>query len=133
MSDGALAYLDTSAFLKLIAPERESVALERALRGWPQAVSSELLEIEARRVARRLGGGAPALIEAAVRRVSLVPIDGLVRARAAGANPPALRTLDAIHLATALVLGPAVGAFFAYDRALAHAASDAGLSVVGPR
>ncbi len=131
MSAG-LAYLDTSAFIKLIVPEPESKALEIELRRWPHAVASELLEIEAARFGRRYGGATSSSIGAALRRITLVPIGAGVRTVAATLAPPELRTLDAIHLATALDLGPRVEGFFAYDRRLAGAATASGLSVLAP-
>lgn len=129
---GSLAYLDASAFVKLIAAEPESQALQAELIGWPQAIASELLEVEAQRFAQRYGGAAPRLVASALPRVTLVPVGPEIRRLAGTVLPPELRTLDAIHLATALVLGSTVGAFFAYDKRLASAATAAGLPVLAP-
>lgn len=131
MTTPALAYLDASAFIKLVAAEPESAALEAELRRWPQAVASELLEIEARRFAVRFGL-AMRPIEAALKRVTLVPSHSQIRNLASTVKPAGLRTLDAVHLATALVLRGRVAAFFAYDQRLAHAARANGLNVVAP-
>lgn len=132
MSRSGLAYLDASAFVKLVAAEPESQALRAELIAWPQAIASELLEVEAQRFAQRYGGTAPRLVSSALRRVTLVPMSSEIRRLAVAAQPPELRTLDAIHLATALVLGSTVGAFFAYDKRLASAATAAGLAVLAP-
>ena len=129
MTESRLAYLDASAFVKLAAPEPESPALETELRDWPHAVASELLEVEARRFGQRYGGSAPRLVEAALRRITLIPLAGEVRKLAASVAPRELRTLDAIHLATALTLGAELVTFFAYDRRLAGAAEASGLSI----
>jgi uncharacterized protein len=68
-----------------------------------------------------------------LRGVELVELDADVR-RAAGDLPdPGLRSLDAIHLATALSLGDRCGAFFAYDDKLIAAARAHGLTVSVPR
>jgi predicted nucleic acid-binding protein len=126
------AYLDASAFVKLVAAEPESAALEAELRSWPYAVASDLLEIEAKRFAERYGGQAPLLVEAALRRVMLIPIRPEIRRLAAAVRPVELRTLDAIHLTTALVLGSRVAAFFTYDSRLGAAARSSGLEVCAP-
>lgn len=133
MSGPKLGYLDASAFIKLIASEPESLALEAELRRWPFTVASDLLEVEARRFGNRYGGAAPMLIEAALRRITLIPVCAEIRKLAASAPPPELRTLDAIHLATALALGAQMGCFFAYDRRLADAVEANGLKVRAPR
>jgi len=114
-----LAYLDASAFVKLAAPEPESPALETELRDWPHAVASELLAVEAKRFGQRYGGSAPWLVEAALRRITLIPLAGEIREVAASVVPPELRSLAAIHLATALTLGAELVTFFVYDHRLA--------------
>jgi uncharacterized protein len=53
--------------------------------------------------------------------------------RAGTLDPVALRSLDAIHLASALALGPHVQAFVTYDRTLGRAARAAGMKVLTPR
>ncbi len=62
----------------------------------------------------------------------MVPIDDVVLKTAASLEPKSLRTLDAIHLATALTLGRSMGAMFVYDRRLAEAARDHGMNVESP-
>jgi hypothetical protein len=66
---------------------------------------------------------------AVVARLGLVELGDEVIERAAGLNPPILRTLDAIHLATALSLGEEIGSFCAYDPRLADAAASARMDV----
>lgn len=129
---GALLYLDSSALVKLVVPEPESRALRDALRSWSERVSSVVAEIEVERVARRIGGGAIRRGRSVLARLALVELDEDVVRSAAALEPPELRTLDAIHLATALSLGDDLGALCAYDTRLADAAAAAGVDVVVP-
>ena len=129
---GALLYLDSSALVKLVVPEPESRGLHESLRSWPERVSSVVAEIEVERVARRIGGGAIRRARSVLARLALVELDEEVRRRATGLRPPKLRTLDAIHLATALSLGDDLEALCAYDPRLADAAAGAGVDVVAP-
>lgn len=67
-----------------------------------------------------------------LRRVAQIGIGQPILEAAAELDPPALRTLDAIHLATALSLGPALGALVTYDRRLHGAAADLEIDVLSP-
>jgi len=127
-----LCYLDTSAFVKLLTAEAESEALRRFLRAQPTQVSSTLLDVEAHRVAARLGTVAAARTAQLLAGIALTPITPEVRSLARTIPPLSLRSLDAIHLATAVALGPDLGVFVAYDRRLLDAAADAGLTVASP-
>ena len=127
------AYLDASAAVKLLRPEPETSALRAVLAAIAGHVSSELLEIELRCVARQEGGGE--LIERADRicaAVDLLPYTFAVRARAGEAFAPPQRALDALHLATALDLRLEALVLVTYDRRQAQAARAAGLDVVVP-
>lgn len=132
MSTGSLAYLDASAFVKLVAAEPESAALAAEVGRWPNLVASFLLEVEARRFAQRAGGRAPVLVAAALRKVGLVAPAPSIRTRAAALRPPTLGSLDALHLATALALGRELAVMFAYDRRLLEAARLNGVLVSSP-
>lgn len=118
--------------MKLVTPEPESAALEAELARFAGAVASELLEVEATRVGERLGGTTPAMVAEGLRHVTLIPISPQIRRRAGRLRPPELRTLDAIHLATALAVGSELEALFAYDQRLVRAAADSGLRVSSP-
>jgi uncharacterized protein len=125
-----VAYVDTSALVKLVLPEPESEALEAALDGrrW---ISSTLVEVE---VALAVHRREPSEIDAARRLLAtgeLVEIGAAVR-QAAG-ELRGLRALDAIHLATALSLRDHLGAFFVYDKKLIAAARAHGLPVTVPQ
>jgi predicted nucleic acid-binding protein len=127
------AYLDTSAAVKLLRPEPETSALRTLLGGIAGHVSSELLEIELRCVARREGGGE--LIERADRIcavVDLLPYTAAVRARAGEAFAPPQRALDVLHLATALDLRLEGLVLVTYDKRQAEGGRAAGLDVVVP-
>jgi hypothetical protein len=127
-----LAYLDASAFIKLVLDEPESQAFEDASRPF-EWTSSAILEVEAAVGVRRRQ---PALVDdvrALLGSVRLIEIDAQVRQVACSLPDPRLRTLDAIHLATALSLGERCGAFFAYDDRLIAAARAHGLTVTVPR
>jgi uncharacterized protein len=71
--------------------------------------------------------------EEVLRSVALIDIDLATAARAGQVEPAALRSLDAIHLATAIDLAADLEAFVTYDQRLAAGARTAGLSVLSPR
>lgn len=129
-----MIYLDSSALLKLLFEEQESDALQVWLdsRASVAKVSSELAKVEVVRATRRL---APETVPVAVNLLSqldLVPLSGGVVDQAAHLGEDALRSLDALHLASAITLGINLTAFIAYDHRLSAAASDLGLEVVQP-
>lgn len=131
MSD--TAYLDASAIVKLALHEAETPALERDVIRREGLVSSRLGAAEAYRTARRAGS------ERAVRRVEealdslyLYDITAKVCDRAGEITPAALKTSDAIHLATALAVAEPGFVFITYDAKLAKAAEANGLKVVQP-
>jgi predicted nucleic acid-binding protein len=126
-----LVYLDSSAFVKLVMAEPETSALLIALQGVERLVSSEILEIEVLRATRR-GGGDTAAARSQLAGVGLIPLNRALRTRASELDPPAVRSLDAIHIATALGLGERLDAFYTYDGRMALAAREAGLDVQIP-
>lgn len=121
--------------MKLAVVEPESEALRAFLSGCTDGfVSSSLLAVELRRAALRAKNPDVALaaVSKVIPAIRLVRIDDEVVAQAGILMPPSLRSLDAIHLATALVLGPAVEAMVCYDVRLAEAATHAGVDVRFP-
>ena len=130
MTSRTVVYVDTSALGALLVEQLESDALESWLdQTSDMLVSSDLLEIELRRLAVREG-----IDQADVTRlldgVSLAALDRAVY-RSAGLLPmPYLRTLDALHLEAAMRLDAA--AVLTYDRRLSKAARSVGLRVVAP-
>jgi uncharacterized protein len=127
-----IAYLDASAFCKLIKPETESMALRRALEQEETWLASEILTIETGRVALIAGGEAPERAQDELARVVLAPLTDTVRTAAATIPPSRLRALDAIHLATALELRAEINVVYAYDERLGAAARKHGLKVHAP-
>jgi predicted nucleic acid-binding protein len=125
---GELAYLDASAFVKLVLDEPESVALDAALDDWLWT-SSALLDVDATLAVRRRDPARLDALKALLGAVRIIEIDGDIRRAAGELTDPGLRSLDAIHLATALSLGDRCGAFFAYDERLITAARAHGLPV----
>ena len=132
--NGRAAYLDASAFVKLLVPERESRALRRYLERWPRLASSAVTRTEAVRALRR-SGYEDRVVPARrlLKRMSLIRIDEPLLDRAADLSPPELRTMDAVHLAAALTLGDDLGVLLTYDARLAQAAETTGLTVEAPR
>jgi predicted nucleic acid-binding protein len=130
----SLVYLDSSALVKLVVREPESLALMEFLRERPDRVSSALVLAEVPRALRRARFGAAERRRAReiLARVALVDIDRRALAAAAAIGPPALSTLDAIHLATALALREDLAALATYDRRLALGAERAHLEVLVP-
>ena len=132
MSAEPAAYLDSSAFVKLFTSEAESRALDRYLASWPRTISSSLLHVEGLRIARKIGPQALVSARDWLGGMSLVPMDQAVLEEAASIGPRVLRSLDAIHLATARQLGTDLGVIVTYDRRLAEAAIELGMPVASP-
>ena len=130
--NGRVVYLDSSAFLKLVMPEPESAALRAYLRTWPVRVSAALLCTEALRAASRVSAAQVAAVRRQLRPMVLIGMAGAVLERAGTLGPPAMRSLDAIHVAAALSLGPDLGEVISYDGRMAEAAKAQGLSVSAP-
>ena len=124
------AYLDASALVKLALAEAESGAVQRFIDEIDEVVTSRIGIVETRRaVARSVGTDAGADVPLA--SVAAIELDPAIAATAAVLQPTALRTLDAIHLATALTLYH-VDAFVTYDSRLADAARSLGFAVASP-
>ena len=124
-------YLDSSAVVKLVSREPETADLIRVVRADPSVISSALAWTEVVRAVRRVRGNT-ARAEGVLSGIALVPIDGGIVRSAATLAPTSLRTLDAIHVATALSLGADVSQLVTYDDRLAGAATDAGIEVITP-
>jgi uncharacterized protein len=127
-------YLDTSAFVKLIRGERETPALQGFLTEHPGTplVSSALLVVETRRAVLREAPGELARADLLLTRIDQVDITNAVLEAASRLPDPTLRSLDAIHLATALQLGWDLEALVTYDGRLAAAAGRQRLPVLTP-
>ena len=117
--------------MKLAVLEAESEALRTARRDWPRAASSVISEVEVMRAVARADGDMGLAAEV-LRSVDLVRVSDAIIASAARLRPVELRTVDAIHLATALAIGADLAAFVSYDARLVAAARDHGLSILAP-
>lgn len=129
-----MIYLDSSALLKLLFEENESAALAQWIseRAGTPMVSSELARVEVVRAARRLAADMVPAARALVSQLDLVPLTGGLIDEAADSGEPLLRTLDAIHLASALSIRIDLTAFVAYDNRLVAAAEAAGIEPIRP-
>lgn len=127
-----LAYLDSSAYAKLVLEQSGHGELRRELAEWGDYVSSALLAVEAIRACARYGREYAREARTWLEGVALLPMDNPLLDEAASLEPPILRSLDAVHLATALSIREDLGAFFTYDQRLAEAAERHGLPVAAP-
>lgn len=128
-----VAYLDASALVKLSLEEEHSTALRRASGAWHRHTSSRLAVTEVLRAVRRFDIAAEPVARSVLSRVALVLADDEILFSAARLEPVALRSLDAIHLATALRLRDTLAAFVSYDERQLEAAAALGLPVSSPR
>lgn len=129
-----MIYLDSSALMKLVRREDETEAMREWLDLRPEhpVVTSELGRVEVLRAARRIGDSVLAEARAVVGDLDLVSLDRAVQDVACDLGDSLLRTLDALHLASALLLGEGLTALVTYDHRLADAAQAVGLVVAAP-
>ncbi len=125
-------YLDSSAIVKLVVREAESTPLRKFLRRHPIRVSSALARVEVLRAVRLHGEAAIAHARAVLGRIVLIGIGDEVLDRAASLDGVVLRSLDAIHLATALGLDDELDLVLTYDDRMLKAAVAAGLRTATP-
>jgi predicted nucleic acid-binding protein len=118
--------------VKLPLQEAEQEALLAELAEWDGYVSSALLGVEAIRACERYGEEYAEDARSFIADVALLPLDDAVLEEAASIGPTRLRSLDALHLATALSIRDELGAFFTYDERLAEAATKNDLPVARP-
>ena len=129
-----MIYLDSAAILKLVHAEPESPALrrwldKRAETGW---ISSVLTEIESFRALARYAPEAVSRLPAVLDQIDLIDLDQRIRILARTVQPVTVRSLDAIHLGTALQSRPGLTSFVTYDERLLDAARATGLPVDSP-
>ncbi|MGH9226579.1 MAG: type II toxin-antitoxin system VapC family toxin [Acidimicrobiales bacterium] len=129
-------YLDSSAMVKLVQKEAESEALRRYLRRHrsDERVTSALARVEVVRAVQ--SGGAPAVANARrqLARIHEVSLDRALLDSAAAIGPgTVLRSLDAIHLASAQLIAADLRAIVTYDQRMAAAAAAIGLPVDAPQ
>ena len=126
-------YLDSSAIVKLAIREPESVALRRYLRTRRPLVSSALARTEVLRALLPAGEEAVSRGRDVLQRLDLVRVNDRILSAAGLLLPSELRSLDAIHLATAQQLGSDLKVLVTYDARMAAAARQLGYRIVQPR
>jgi uncharacterized protein len=127
-----LTYVDSSAIVKLVVAEPESKALRRYLSRRQPLASSALARTEVARALMPSGPEAVTRGEDVLRRIQLLRVNDRVLRDAGRMEPAHLRSLDAIHLASARHLGPSVKQIVTYDDRIAEAAAASGWSVAAP-
>jgi predicted nucleic acid-binding protein len=118
--------------VKVIVAEAETDALLAFLGSRPTQVTSRIATVEVARAVARQGAVDPARASAVLEQVTLIELDAEVADRAAALAPATLRSLDAIHLATAIGIRRELDAVITYDARLAAAADVHGLPVATP-
>lgn len=129
-----MIYLDSSAVVKLVRREPQSTDLTEWLNsqaGTP-LVSSTLVEVEVPRALRRVAPQALPAVAGVLARLYRIEVDAAIRTVAATFDDLALRTLDAIHLATAAAVDDQLDAFVSYDRQQLQLASAHGFTTASP-
>jgi predicted nucleic acid-binding protein len=126
-------YLDTSAVVKLVAAETETVALTAWIASEQnEFVSCDLLRTELFRTVRRSSHDSVTRARNVVDSITILAVPSTTFERAGELTPPTLRSLDAIHLAAALELGDDLDGLVTYDDRLAAAAASYGITVISP-
>jgi predicted nucleic acid-binding protein len=128
----AATYVDSSAIVKLAVREPQSDALRKYLRRRHSLISSALARTEVLRALLPGGESALAAGRRALDRVDLVRVNDRVLNMASTLLPLEVRSLDAIHLATASRLGTDLGDIVTYDERMATAARSMGYRVSAP-
>jgi len=134
---GNVLYLDSSALLKLIVVERESAELLSFIAGWHlHAVSAlaltEVLRAVRHRAVDEVDDEARSRAETVLTSVALITVDEELLRKAGALGPPLLRSLDAIHLVSALSLGDDLAGLVTYDNRLADGAVSSAVTVHRP-
>lgn len=125
-------YLDSSALVKVVVAEAESEALRRFLRRRTERVSSALARVEVLRAVRLQSAPIQERARKVLARIRLLRIDDEILDAASAVDPGVLRSLDALHLASAQALGRDLECVVTYDRRMSEAAVHLGLSVRSP-
>ena len=119
--------------MKLVVEEPESYALRELLERDADQLASAIIEVEVVRAVRRAVPQLTAQAQRVVSQIAVVEPTDAIRAEAALLEPLTLRSLDALHLATALAIGDDLDGFVSYDGRLSTAAETVGLVIVAPR
>ena len=126
-----VAYVDASAIVKLVLDEQDTPSMVRWFIETERAATSVVGVIETRRAISRRPHDS-AVLSSIMDMFITLELSDTITAAASRVSPAGLRTLDAIHVATALSIGPDLESFVTYDDRLAEAARAVGLPVVRP-
>ena len=124
-------YMDSSALVRLVIRETGSDQL-RGFIGDQEMVTSQISRVE---LVRAVARSQPDSVEAALDllgELTLVAVNRVIASRAAWVPPPALRSLDALHVASASVMRDSLDAFVTYDHRMIDAGRIAGLRIASP-
>jgi len=128
-----VVYVESSAMVKLWRTEPETDALREDLGRSTVLVGSDLTRIEVMRTAARQAGDVGrARARSVLLGLTTVPVDRQIVDAAAALGPDSLRSLDAIHVATALAVDDGDLVFYSYDRRALEAARANGLRTASP-
>ncbi len=128
-------YADASALVKLVLSEPESEPLLEYLQAHGTALTSRIATVEVARAVERVVEMTPAhtaVLAAIWETATVIELDARLATEAVRIGPRTLRSLDAIHLASALSVGDELEAMITYDARLADAARARGMTVVAP-
>jgi predicted nucleic acid-binding protein len=126
-------YLDTSALVKLVVAEAETAALRRwLLQSDRRPILNDLARTELMRAVRRAAPDRVLQARAVLDSITLIDVGTQTFEQAGRLDPPLLRSLDAVHLASALELGDDLDGIVTYDDRLAEAARANGVPSVAP-
>ena len=131
---GSILYLDSSALVKLIVPEAETIPLLRLMLAWPYRLASQLGFVEVHRAVRRVSRDyeLQKRAEDVLSTIHFMDVHMEILGEATLLEPLHLKSLDAIHVASALSLRHEIGGFVTYDRNMTDAARRMKLNVLAP-
>jgi uncharacterized protein len=127
-----VVYLDSSAIVKLVIREPETAALLAFLEPRQIRVTSALARVEVVRAVRRHGRPAATRARELLDGLSLLALDDALLDNAAAIDANELRSLDAIHIASAQQLRAELDALVSYDERMLAAARALGVAVSRP-
>lgn len=125
-------YLDASAAVKLVVSEAETASVRKFLAGEGTRISSRVLAVELMRAVARASSASLDQARSLLEAIEFIELNSEIAERAARLEPVGLRSLDAIHLASALAVADELDAFVTYDARQADAARALGLPVESP-
>jgi predicted nucleic acid-binding protein len=124
-------YLDSSAILKIIFQEDESVALAKFIT--EPAITSSISRVEVLRTVQRIDHSRVQLAQSELAKINIVePIPSILTIAENFSHEVTLRSLDAIHVATLIFLSTATDGLITYDKLMAKNAEQLGLIVLAP-